>query len=83
MNILKAMFKTKVFKRCILNEIYFIPESFYTNISHQSFGYTISYVKTQIQKVVLYSKTGFKDRFKDFRYIRINPTQIWYDKFNQ
>ena len=83
MNILKAMFKTKVFKRCNLNEINFIPESFNTNISHQLFGYTISFVKTQIQKVILYSKTGFKVCFKDFRYTRINPTQIWYDKFNQ
>ena len=27
-------------------------------------------------------KNGFKRSFKDLWYTKINPTQIWYDKFN-
>ena len=43
-------------------------EIFNTNISHKLFDYTISPVcshsaRTQIQKMILYSKTGFKRSF--------------------
>ena len=36
----------------------------------------------EIKKMILYSKTSFKHSFKDFWYLKINPTQTWYDKFN-
>ena len=40
-----------------------IPENYNTNISHQLFDYTLTFLnskhRTQIQKVILYSKTGF------------------------
>ena len=30
----------------------------------------------------MHPKTGLNVRFKDFLYTKINPNQIWYDKFN-
>ena len=49
--------------------------------------YTITFeihsTRTQIQKVILYSKSGLNVRFKDFSGIKkIKPSKIWYDKFN-
>ena len=65
----------------VKTKIFCIPESFNTNISHQVFDYLITFVnsssRTPIQKVILFSKTSFR-----FLVYKINPTQIWYDKFN-
>ena len=36
--------------------------------------------RTQIQKVILNSKTGFKRSFERFLVFKINQTQIWYDE---
>ena len=48
----------------ILNKFFCLPESFNTNISHQLFDYTITFcTRTQIQKVILNSKNGFKRSF--------------------
>ena len=51
-------------------EYFFLPESFNTNNSHQLFDYIQNNLlwnncstKTQIQKVILYSNTGFKRSF--------------------
>ena len=67
-----------------------IPESFYTNNSHQLFDYIRTFMnqhstcstRIQIPKTILYLKTGFKRYSKDFWYTKKNPTQIWYDEFN-
>ena len=58
---------------------FFVVELIYKNVSK----HRIHSTRTQIQKMILYSKTGFNVRFKDFWYTKINPTQIWYDKFNK
>ena len=51
---------------------------FNMNISHQFSDYKLTYVNSQIQKVILYTKPVWNICFKDFLYL----TQIWYDKFN-
>ena len=56
------MFKNKDFR-----QIFCIPESFNTNISHPLFDYKITFVNYQHEntnsKGDLYSKTGFKRSF--------------------
>ena len=37
---------------------------------------------TQIQKVILYAKIGFKWQIKDNLYINTNYTQNWYGELN-
>ena len=54
-----------------------------TNISHQIFDYKITFENSQIQKVILFSKPGFKRSFKDFWYTRLNLPQIWYEEHTQ
>ena len=49
---------------CIYIKNICIPESFNTNISHQLFDYTITFVNSQhqqIQKVIWYSKAEIND----------------------
>ena len=56
-----------------------IPESLNTHISHHLFDYIITFVnlrtRTQIQKVILYSKPVLNVCFKDFWDIKINQSQ--------
>ena len=65
---------------------FFILESFNTNISHQLFGYKITFIISQQKNTN--KKKGFctqnqiKRLFKDLWYLKINPTQIWYNIFN-
>ena len=54
-----------------------VPESFNMNISHELFDYTITFVNPQHQN------TNSQGDFKDLLYTKLNPIQIWYDKFNQ
>jgi hypothetical protein len=65
----------------LYNNVFCIPETFNTNISHQLLDYTINFVNSQHKNTN--SKGDFVRLFKDFWYTKINPTQIWYDKFNQ
>ena len=56
----------------VSNLLICIPESFNMNISHQLFDHTTTFVNT-----------NSKGDFKDLLYTKLNPIQIWYDKFNQ
>ena len=57
-----------------------ILESFSSNISQQLFDYTITFENSQHWNTN--SKGVLNVRFKDFWHKKINPTHIWYDKFN-
>jgi len=52
----------------------YIPESFDTDISHQLFDYTITFVNSALSNTNgnFVHKTGFKRSFKDFWYTKIN-----------
>ena len=61
-----------------LEALFFEYQSFNTNISHQLFDYKITLwinnTRTQIQKMILYSKPGFRCSFKRF----LNPINTHY-----
>ena len=63
-----------------------VPERFNTNISHPFFDYKItiinSYYKNTNSKGDFYAKTDLKRFFKRFLVLKINLTQICYDKCN-
>ena len=48
-----------------------------TKISNQLFDYKIHKTRTQFQKVILYSKPGFKLSLLKFRVYKKYLTQIW------
>ena len=56
-----------------------IQESFNTNISHQLFDYTITFLNSQRKNTNSNGDFCSKPRLKRSK---INPTQIWYDKLN-
>ena len=63
--------------------IFCILKSFNANISHQLFDYTITFVnhstRTQIQNVILYSKTDFNRSFKKILVykIKFDSDLVW------
>ena len=73
---------------CSYNRICIIPESVNTNILHQLFDYTITFVNSQpalehkLKRSFCTQNPVLNVRIKGFWYTKINPTQIWYDKFN-
>ena len=62
-----------------IRNIFRIPKSFNTNISHQLFDYTITLLihnaRTQIIEVTYTKKQVLKVRFQDFWYTKINLSQ--------
>ena len=53
-------------------------QTFHTSFLTTQQSLLIYSTRTQNQKVILYSLTGFKRLLKDFWYTKIYPTQIWY-----